>query len=55
MRKLRRAARIAQGYSDAPRAPVVLPAGMMPEPPGSGWYRSARGCRTRSAVREYPP
>jgi hypothetical protein len=28
---------------------------MMPEPPGSGVYRSARGCRTRSAVREYPP
>jgi hypothetical protein len=28
---------------------------MMPEPPGSGVYLSARGRRTRSAVREYPP
>jgi hypothetical protein len=43
MRKLRRAARFAVGHSDAPRAPVVLPAGMMPEPPGSGVYLSARG------------
>jgi hypothetical protein len=43
------------GHSDAPRAPVLLPAGMMPEPPGSGVYRSARGRRTRSAIREYPP
>jgi hypothetical protein len=33
-RKLRRAARIVFGYSDAPRAPVIVPAGMMPEPPG---------------------
>ncbi len=24
------------GYSDAPRAPVIVPAGMMPKPPGSG-------------------
>src|ERR1700689_4155884 len=55
MRKLRRAARIVFGHSDAPRAPVVLPAGMMPEPPGCGVYRSARGRRTRSALREYPP
>src|SRR5580692_5640531 len=29
--------------------------GMMPEPPGSGVYLSARGRRTRSAIREYPP
>ena len=43
------------GHSDAPRAPVVVPAGMMPEPPGCGVYRSARGRRTRSACREYPP
>jgi hypothetical protein len=43
-----------QGYSDAPRAPVVLPAGMIPEPPGCGLYPSARGRRTRSAAREYP-
>ena len=42
------------GCSDAPRAPVVVPAGMMPEPPGCGVYLSARGRRTRSAVREYP-
>ena len=54
-RKLRRAARTVSGHSDAPRAPVVLPAGMMPEPPGCGVYRSARGRRTRSAFREYPP
>jgi hypothetical protein len=43
------------GHSDAPRAPVVMPAGMMPEPPGNGLYLSARGRRTRSALREYPP
>ena len=43
------------GHSDAPRAPVVVPAGMMPEPPGSGVYLSARGRRTRSTVRKYPP
>jgi hypothetical protein len=42
------------GHSDAPRAPVLLPAGMMPEPPGCGVYLSARGCRTRSAISEYP-
>jgi hypothetical protein len=41
--------------SDAPRAPVIVPAGMMPEPPGRGVYRSARGHRTRSAFRKYPP
>src|SRR5580658_1281158 len=55
MRKLRRAARIVFGHSDAPRAPVVMPAGMMPEPPGCGVYLSTRGCRTRSAIRKYPP
>ena len=54
-RKLRRAARTVSGHSDAPRAPVVMPAGMMPEPPGCGVYLSARGRRTRSAFREYPP
>ena len=54
-RKLRRAARVAFGSSDAPRTPVLVPAGMMPEPPGRGPYPSARGRRTRSAVREYPP
>jgi hypothetical protein len=32
-----------------------LPAGMMPEPPGCGLYLSARGRRTRSAIRKYPP
>src|ERR1700677_1430169 len=43
------------GHSEAPRAPVIVPAGMMPEPPGCGAYPSARGRRTRSAFREYPP
>jgi hypothetical protein len=28
---------------------------MMPEPPGRGVYLSARGRRTRSAIRKYPP
>src|SRR6202050_1209029 len=37
-RKPRKAARTVSGHSDAPRAPVVLPAGMMPEPPGCGVY-----------------
>ena len=54
VRKLRRAARTVSGHSDAPRAPVVVPAGMMPEPPGCGPYLSARGRRTRSAFRKYP-
>jgi hypothetical protein len=53
--KLRRAATRHLGHSDAPRAPVLVPAGMMPEPPGCGVYLSARGRRTRSADREYPP
>jgi hypothetical protein len=43
------------GHSEAPRAPVIVPAGMMPEPPGCGVYPSARGRRTRSAFGEYPP
>jgi hypothetical protein len=55
MRKLRRAARTDNGHSDAPRAPVLVPAGMMPEPPGCGVYLSARGRRTRSDFMEYPP
>jgi hypothetical protein len=42
------------GHSEAPRAPVVVPAGMMPEPPGCGPYPSARGRRARSATGEYP-
>src|SRR6202167_1276365 len=49
------AANAIVGHSDAPRAPVLLLAGMMPEPPGCGLYLSARGRRTRSASREYPP
>ena len=53
--KLRRAATRHLGHSDAPRAPVVVPAGMMPEPPGCGVYLSVRGRRTRSAFGEYPP
>jgi hypothetical protein len=43
------------GHSEAPRAPVLVPAGMMPEPPGCGVYLSARGRRTRSVVWKYPP
>src|ERR1700728_5207362 len=35
-RKLRRAARTVSDHSDAPRAPVVVPAGMMPEAAGRG-------------------
>ena len=34
--------------SGPPRAPVVLPAGSMPKPPGSGVTSPARGNRTRS-------
>jgi hypothetical protein len=49
------AANAIVGHSDAPRAPVLLLAGMMPEPPGNGLYLSARGRRTRSAFRKYPP
>jgi hypothetical protein len=49
------AANAILSHSDAPRAPVLVLAGMMPEPPGCGLYLSARGRRTRSAIREYPP
>ena len=37
--------------SGAPRAPVVMPAGAIPEPPGSGVTSPARRNRTRSVVR----
>jgi hypothetical protein len=37
--------------SGAPRAPVVMPAGTMPGPPGSGVTSPARRNRTRSAIR----
>ena len=37
--------------SQAPGSPVVMPAGTMPEPPGSGVCRSARRNRSRSAFR----
>ncbi len=33
--------------SDAPRAPVLVPVGMMPGPPGSRLMRPTRGHRTR--------
>ena len=33
--------------SGAPRTPVIVPAGMMPGPPGSRLMRPARGLRTR--------
>jgi hypothetical protein len=35
----------------APRAPVVMPADMIPKPPGNGPYPPARGHRTRSDFR----
>ncbi len=37
----------------APRAPVVMPADMIPKPPGNGPYLPARGHRTRSRLPEY--
>ena len=37
--------------SQAPGSPVVMPAGTMPGPPGSGVCRSARRNRSRSAFR----
>jgi hypothetical protein len=40
--------------SDAPRAPVVVPEGTMPRPPGNGVCRSVRRNRSRSALREHP-
>ncbi len=43
-------ANAAPSSSDAPRAPVIVPAGMMPEPPEcEGDEPNARGHRTRSA------
>src|SRR5580700_10328467 len=42
------AARAATSVTAMHLAPVLVLAGMMPEPPGSGVYLSARGCRTRS-------
>ena len=42
--------------SDAPRAPVIVPAGMMPEPPEcEGDEPNARGHRTRSANWRHRP
>jgi hypothetical protein len=40
--------------SDAPRAPVIVPAGRCPEPPESGVTNSARRNRTRSVSRPSP-
>jgi len=40
--------------SGAPRAPVVMPAGAIPGPPGSGVTSSARRNRTRSIQRLSP-
>ncbi len=37
--------------SEAPRAPVLMPEGTMPEPPGSGVTSPARRNRPRSAIR----
>ena len=45
----------ASSSSDAPRAPVIVPAGMMPEPPEcEGDEPNARGHRTRSTGPESP-
>jgi hypothetical protein len=49
----RRYPRRQSRLSGAPRAPVVMPAGTMPGPPGSGVTSPARRYRTRSVVR-YP-
>jgi hypothetical protein len=38
---------LAPTSSGAPRTPVIVPAGMMPGPPGSRLMRPARGLRTR--------
>jgi hypothetical protein len=43
-----------RAYSDAPRAPVIVPAGRCPEPPGSGVTNPARRNRTRSVSRPSP-
>src|SRR5580692_5992938 len=40
-----------RSYSDAPRTPVIVPAGPMPGPPGSGVTKPARRNRTRSVSR----
>jgi hypothetical protein len=42
---------IERTHSDAPRAPVIMPAGSMPRPPGSGVTNPARRNRTRSVSR----
>ena len=45
----------APSSSDAPRAPVIVPAGMMPERPEcAGDEPNARGRRTRSTGAELP-
>ena len=50
----RRYLRHGSRLSDAPRAPVVMPAGSMPGPPGSGVTSPARGNRTRPISRLSP-
>jgi len=44
----RRYLRLESRLSEAPRAPVIMPAGTMPGPPGSGVTSPARRNRTRS-------
>jgi len=50
----RRYRRHASRLSEAPRAPVIMPAGSMPGPPGSGVTSPARRNRTRSINRLSP-
>jgi hypothetical protein len=45
---------IERTHSDAPRAPVIVPAGSMPGPPGSGVTSPARRNRTRPISRLSP-
>jgi len=45
---------IERTHSDAPRAPVIMPAGSMPRPPGSGVTKPARRNRTRPISRLSP-
>src|SRR5208282_322384 len=45
---------MARACSDAPRAPVIMPAGSMPKPPGSGVTSPARRNRTRPIARLSP-
>jgi hypothetical protein len=45
---------IERTHSDAPRAPVIVPAGSMPRPPGSGVTNPARRNRTRPISRLSP-